>query len=125
MASALATFRQYTDAFRTLDPDAVAPFFHLPAVMLTPRGDFAFHSAEDVAKLYAHVMVELREQRYRATVFDKLDEIAIGEGLSAVHGIGRWENDEGATFSRFEAGYVLRLGERDAWKIALATIRLV
>lgn len=122
MTSALETFRQYTEAFRALDAHEVSRFFHAPALMLSPRGDFAFHTGQDAEQTYARVMEDARRQGYARTVFDQLDEHPFGEGLATIRGAGHWEDAKGEILSRFQISYVLRL-ENDAWKITFASIR--
>ncbi len=120
--TALATFRRYTEAFRALDPRAASEFFQEPALLLTPRGDFVLRVTDDARHAYAKLMGEAREQGYATTVFDHLEEHAIGRGMAAVRGTGAWKAENGEDISRFELSYVLRL-IGDSWKIVLATIR--
>jgi ketosteroid isomerase-like protein len=37
-SDAVAVFRRYVQAFQTLDPRAVVPFYGEPALMITPMG---------------------------------------------------------------------------------------
>lgn len=122
MVSALETFKQYTEAFRALDAHEVARFFHTPALMLTPRGDFAFHGPDDVARVYGQIMADAKQQGYATTVFDRIDEHPFGEGLASIRGAGRWESARGEVLSRFEISYVLKLFDT-GWRIALASIQ--
>ncbi|MBX3234255.1 MAG: DUF4440 domain-containing protein [Labilithrix sp.] len=120
-AAALSTFRRYTEAFRSLDACAVAAFFHAPAVMLTPRGDFALPTAAEVERTYARVMEDARARGYATTTFDRLDARRFGVGIVSIEGAGAWRDGKGNVIERFELSYVLRR-TGGGWRIVLASI---
>ncbi|HVH44806.1 MAG TPA: nuclear transport factor 2 family protein [Labilithrix sp.] len=121
-STALATFRRYNDAFRALDARAVSTFFHEPALLFSPRGDFALPHAADVERTYAGVMKEAKARGYMRTAFDALQACSFGTQSATVEGHGAWIGTNGEVLMRFECSYVLRrVG--DVWKIALAMVR--
>ena len=61
---AVEAFRRYTQAFQTLDPKAVVPHFHEPALLIAPQGTFALPTGAAVEQAYRGVMAELPAMGY-------------------------------------------------------------
>lgn len=118
---AIEAFRRYTQAFQSLDPRAVVPHFHEPALMINPRGVFALPTGAAVEQLYARVMAELPAQGYVRTEFSSLVARRLSNETAVVSGSGVWRKASGESFSPFGMTYTLRrVG--GAWRIAVAII---
>jgi hypothetical protein len=59
-----ATFTAYAQAFQTLDPDAAAPYCHVPCLFISPQGVRAMTSASEVRALLVKVMADLGTRGY-------------------------------------------------------------
>ena len=118
---ALAAFRRYTDAFQTLDPQAVIPHFHQPALFISPQGILALSSAADVERMYRPVMAELPARGYARTDFSQLVEERLGPDLALIRGVGSWRKGSGEEISRFGMSYTLVRAE-GSWRIVVAAV---
>jgi ketosteroid isomerase-like protein len=119
--TALEAFHRYAAAFRSLDPRAVVPCFHEPAISVFPTGVASLATGAQVAESYRRVMAELPSRGYATTEFSRLTERQLGDDLAMVSGNGAWKNDAGEDLSRFGLTYLFRrvVGH---WKVVLAAI---
>jgi ketosteroid isomerase-like protein len=118
---AIEAFRRYTQAFQSLDPRAVVPHFHEPALMISPRGVAALPTGAAVEQVYARVMAELPAQGYARTEFSSLVGRRLSNDTAVVSGSGVWKKASGESFNSFGITYTLRrVGE--AWRIIVAII---
>ena len=120
-ADGLAAFHDYTQAFQTLDPRAVVPHFHEPALMITPQGVFSLPNGAAVEQAYVHVMADVRAQGYAKTDFPQLAAQRLGDDLVVVSGVGIWKKESGEELQRFGMTYTLRRAA-GAWRIIVVTI---
>jgi len=114
-------FRLYTEAFRSLDPQAVSPFFNEPAIQINPRGVFALSNRAAVERMYQGVMSELPAMGYARTDFSSLAERRLTDDLAVVSGSGVWKDASGKELQRFGMTYTLRR-TAEAWLIVVAVI---
>jgi ketosteroid isomerase-like protein len=121
IATALDSFRSYTQAFQSLDPKAVSRYFHEPAVLITPKGVAALSTTADAEKAYARIMSELPSLGYAGTEFSTITERKLGDDLALVTGGGAWKKASGERFMPFGMTYTLRRSG-DAWLIVVAAI---
>ncbi len=118
---AAAAFRDYAEAFRSLDPKAVARHFNEPALLITPQGIDALASAADVERAYARIMADLPALGYADTVFSSVEERRLGDDLALVTGGGTWRKATGEEFLPFGMTYTLRRAD-GRWRIVVAAI---
>lgn len=118
---ALEAFHRYTQAFQSLDPRAVVPHFHEPAMMISPRGAVALPTGAAVEQLYARVMAELPAQGYVRTEFSSLVGCRLSNDLAVVTGSGVWKRASGESFNTFGMTYTLRRVS-GAWRIVVAIV---
>jgi len=117
----LKTFLEYAQAFETLRPSVVLPFYQYPAILITEQkpvkitnnlfGWIAFKIAMSVLKCrgYHHGKTELLEVRQLR------DDLAIVTGI-----VIRYRKD-GSELERFDLNYTMRkVG--DSWKIIVGTL---
>jgi ketosteroid isomerase-like protein len=120
-SEAIEAFRRYTDAFQTLSPHAVVPYFNEPAIMITPQGVMALPTGSAVEQAYEHVMAALPAQGYARTEFSTLVEHRLSDDLAIVSGMGTWKKASGEDLQRFAMTYTLRRAAR-VWRIVVACI---
>lgn len=119
--AALQAFLSYTRAFQTLDPRAVAPHFHEPALQVTPDGARVLADAAAVEQAYRRVMADLPARGYVRTDFSGLNERRLGKELAQVNGIGEWKTASDETLMRFGMTYTLRRSGA-GWRIVAGMI---
>ncbi|ABS27470.1 hypothetical protein [Anaeromyxobacter sp. Fw109-5] len=95
-ATAVETFRHYTEAFEALDPRAVAQHFHLPALLITRERVVALNSGAAVEEAYGRVMAGLPALGFAKAEFPSLVERRLSDALSVVTGLSIWEDASGA-----------------------------
>jgi hypothetical protein len=119
--SALEAFHRYAAGFQSLDPRAVVPCFHEPALGVFPPGVVSLATGGQVEETYRRVMAELPSRGYATTEFWRLTERRLGEDLALVTGNGAWKNAAGEELSRFGLSYMFRrIGGQ--WKVVVAAV---
>ena len=120
-SDAVAVFRKYVQAFQTLDPRAVVPFYGQPALTITPLGVFALPDGAAVEQMYRQVMAPLPGLGYARTELLPLREKRLGDDLAEVSGTGVWTTSSGEELRRFGMTCMLR---RDAgtWRFAVLAV---
>ncbi len=118
---ALAAFKRYTQAFQSLDARGCARCFHLPALMASPKGVFAFTDPGAVEQAYQGVMAELPGMGYARSDFPELSAHPLGGELAVVTGRCIWKRADDMELRGFDIAYTLRR-TREGWKILTALI---
>jgi hypothetical protein len=104
-----------------LDPRALPPHFHQPALMITPRDVVSLPTAAAVEQAYAPVMAGLPAQGYARTEFPQLAAHRLSDDLVVVSGLSVWTKESGEELQRFGMNYTLRRTEL-TWRIVVAMI---
>jgi ketosteroid isomerase-like protein len=115
----LETFRRYTQAFETLRPEAVVPYYHEPCLFISPEGVVTLQTSADVAGFFTKVMARLRGDGYASSAFPGLQVLALSDSLRMVRGVGSWKRADGTDLRRFGVTYTLRKSD-SAWRIVVA-----
>jgi len=118
---AVEAFRQYAAVFEKLDPSAVVPYFHQPAMLISPQGKVSLPTATDVEQFLGRVMADLRAQAYAKSEFSGLTEHRLSPDLAIVSGVGIWRKATGEELRRFGLTYTL-CRTPPSWQIVLAVI---
>ncbi|HEX3529036.1 MAG TPA: hypothetical protein VH988_18420 [Thermoanaerobaculia bacterium] len=114
-------FLRYSRAFKTLDPDAILPFYHEPCLFISPQGIISLPTRSEVASFFRDVMSNLRAQDYRTSNFAGLRAVSLSPSLAVITGVGIWLRTDGSELRRFGLTYTL-WGTGDAWEIAVAAV---
>lgn len=118
---AVEAFRRYAQAFQTLDPRAVVPHFHEPALMINPMGVTSLPNGAAVEQLYRPLMTSLPERGYARTEFSTMVEHRLSDDLAVVSGAGVWKKASGEDLHQFGMTYTFRrVGQ--TWRIVVAVI---
>ena len=120
-SEAAAVFRKYVQAFQTLDPRAVVPFYDQPALTITPMGVFALPDGAAVEGMYRQVMKPLPGLGYARTELSPLEEKHLGEDLVVVSGVGVWRTASGEELRRFGMTCTLRR-DSQAWRFVVLAV---
>ncbi|MGB8433589.1 MAG: nuclear transport factor 2 family protein [Burkholderiales bacterium] len=114
-------FRNYVQAFQTLDLHTTLTYFHLPCMFISPQGVHVLLTAADVETLLTQVMQGLKARGYaRSELLDlHVNQMGSNTALVTVSRV-RYAAD-GQELERFGETYTLRRIE-DGWKIVVAMI---
>lgn len=117
----LQTLKNYYKAFSTLDPSAVMPYFHEPAMLISAQGVYAAQTHAALANIFTAIMESFRAKGLgRSEPF-----MPMAKQLSATAGLTRdtairYKRD-GTEMDR--AGVTCLLQKTNAgWKIAVAVL---
>ena len=116
-----STFRAYVRAFESLDPDAAAPFYHLPSLFIAPQGVIVAPDAEALRGLLAGFMAQLHAQAYRRTDVFRLETRALGAELASCSGVFTRFDVSGREIARLGFTYTMRAVD-GGWKIVVAAV---
>ena len=106
-------------AFESLDPAAVALFYHLPCMFIVPGG-VALISDSDAARGLASTLIEqARSQDYRRTEILNLEVKTLAEPLAMLSGVFARFNANEIETSRFAFVYTMRRDDT-GWRIVVA-----
>ena len=115
------TFTNYTQAFQTLDPRAVLPYFHVPCMFIPPQGVRVLATAADVEALLTQVMKGLKARSYARSELMDL-HVKQMSGNTALVSVSRARyTPDGRELERLGETYTLRRTE-GGWKIVVAMI---
>jgi hypothetical protein len=117
----LNTFQDYAKTFESLNPLAILPFYHYPALLISSNKVAALnHQLEGLIKL-SFVMAELKFRGYDHARTEFLSVRQLGNNLAIVSGVvirykkDRHEKDDDE-LERFGLTYTLRKVD-ESWKI--------
>jgi ketosteroid isomerase-like protein len=115
------TYAEYFQVFQTLRPEAVASFYHVPCMALSPQGVTVMTTSEEVRAFFRTMRTALQARHYarseRGDLRVKLlsDQTALASTRVVRYATG------GAELEQFGATYLFR--KTDAgWKIVVITI---
>lgn len=121
----LDTFRQYAQTFENLNPSTVLPFYHYPAMLVSPDKAVAIKNWIEGLVTFTIVMLDLKWRGYDHSKTESLCVNQLSDNLATVSGtVIRYqdarENDE-TELERFGLTYTLRLVEGE-WKIIVGML---
>ena len=115
------TFTQYSNAFAKLDPKALVPFYHKPAILIDPSRIFSVNSEEEILKILTPLIEDLKRLDYERSETTHLGAKLLSENTALVSGIGiRIKKDE-TELAKFGFTYTLRKADGE-WKIIAGVI---
>ena len=115
------TYDEYFQVFQTLRPEAVATFYHVPCMALSPQGVVVMTTTEEVRALFRTMRTTLQERRYGRSEYRGLQVKLLSDQTALVSTrVVRYATD-GKELEQFGATYILRKTD-DGWKIAVITI---
>ncbi|MBN1380527.1 MAG: hypothetical protein JXA41_02510 [Deltaproteobacteria bacterium] len=116
----IQTYRDYIDAFQSLNPQAILPFYHVPFVSISAREVQVLNSPVEIENSFARNMEILRENKYVRTDVVELHARQMSKGLALISvNLERYDADGrqlGGPGRIYPYTYTLRKTE-DSWKI--------
>lgn len=113
------TLRAYVRAFESLDPEAVAAFYHLPSLFLSQQGALVVSDAAGARAMAARLLEQARGQEYVRTGIVGLGVRRLSQGLASLSGVFVRFDARDNEVARFGFVYTL-LRSGGAWKFATA-----
>ena len=113
------TLVAYVRAFESLDPDAVALFYHQPCLFIAPGHVTPIADTEGVRHLVAQLIDQARNQGYRRTEILDLEVRPLAESLASLSGVFVRYDSRREEIGRFGFSYTLQ-HDGQGWKIVVA-----
>jgi len=114
-------FKDYLQAFQTLDPQTTIPYFHVPCMFIPPQGIHILATTADVQALLLQVMENLKARGYARSELLNLHVNQMSEATALVTVSRVRYATDGRELERLGETYTLRKIE-GGWKIAVAMI---
>ena len=115
------TYDEYFQVFQTLRPEAVASFYHVPCMALSPQGVSVMTTSEEVRALFRTMRTALQARHYARSERGDLQVKLLSDQTALVSTrVVRYATD-GKELEQFGATYLFRRTE-GGWKIAVITI---
>ena len=118
---ALETFVAYNESFITLQPEMATPFFHEPAMFMSPQGVIVMTSAALASGVVSKIMEDLKARQYKYTQLKNLSVRQLSDGLAMVTADGYRYTTDGQELDRYSLTYTLRKVE-NGWKTIVAIL---
>lgn len=119
----IQTYRNYVQAFQSLNPKAILPFFHTPFMSISSWEVQVLSTLAEIEDSFARNMDILRENKYARTDIIDLYAGQMSKGLALVSVIlERYSSDGeqlGGAGKSYTYTYTLRKTDND-WKIVSA-----
>ncbi len=121
----LNTFVAYIQAFNSLEPTKVLPFFHLPAMLITSQEIAVMEKPIEVLGVFAILMDDLKHKNFKESkIVGSLEVKQLSDNQGQVVGVAKRfvgeaslkENRADTEIEHFGFTYTLRKVE-DKWKI--------
>ena len=114
----LKKFGEYAQTFNLLEPNKVALFFHLPAMLMTSEQVAVMNSSEEVIGVFTVMMDELRVKKFKESkIIGDLQVTQFSDNQGQVVGVAKRFNDKEEEIEHFGFTYILRkIKEKDKLK---------
>jgi hypothetical protein len=113
----LNTFGTYIQAFNSLEPTKVLPFFHLPAMLITSTEVAVIEKPIEVLGVFAILMDDLKHKNFKESqIVGTLEVKKLSDNQGQVVGVAKRFDQANAEIEHFGFTYTLRKVE-DKWKI--------
>jgi hypothetical protein len=110
-------FGAYAQAFNSLDPKQVEPFFHLPAMLMTSAEVAVMQNSIEVCKVFKTLMEDLKVKDFKESkIIGSLKVTQLSDNQGQVVGVAKRFNKADKEIEHFGFTYTMRKVE-DRWKI--------
>jgi hypothetical protein len=118
----LQTFGAYIQAFNSLEPTKVLPFFHLPAMLMTTKEVAVMEKPIEVLGIFAMLMDDLKHKNFKESqIVGALEVKQLSDNQGQVIAVAKRFNDKDEEIEHFGFTYTLRKVE-DTWKIVTGVL---
>jgi len=115
------TYTEYFQVFQTLRPEAVASFYHVPCMALSPQGVTVMTTSEEVRAFFRTMRTALQARHYARSERGALEVKLLSDQTALVSTRVKRYATDGKELEQFGATYLVR--KTDAgWKIVVTTI---
>lgn len=115
------TFEQYVQAFQPLRPLDVLPFYHYPALLITPEKAAVISNRIIGFCGFRKAMAELKRRGFSRSYTESLQVKQLSDMLAIVTGVVIRLKTDDTELERFGLAYTLRkIGDR--WKIIVGAL---
>jgi 3-oxoadipate enol-lactonase len=105
----LKTFGAYIQAFNSLEPTKVLPFFHLPAMLMTSKEVAVMEKPLEVLGVFAILMDDLKHKNFKESkIVGSLEVKQLSDNQGQVIGVAKRFNNEDKEIEHFGFTYTLR-----------------
>jgi 3-oxoadipate enol-lactonase len=105
----LNTFGAYIQAFNSLEPTKVLPFFHLPAMLITAKEVAVMEKPLEVLGVFAILMDDLKRKNFKESkIIGSLEVKQLSESQGQVVGVAKRFDRSDAEIEHFGFTYTLR-----------------
>lgn len=117
----LETFQEYAQAFETLEPSVVLPFYQYPAILITEQKSVTITNKIIGWAAFKIAMTGLKGRGYHHGKTEALEVRQLRDNLAIITGtVIRYKKDN-SELERFDLNYTLRKVKSD-WKIIVGTL---
>ena len=121
-AAILKTFGAYAETFNLLEPATVAPFFHLPAMLMTSALVAPMKTSDEVIGIFKTLMDKLKSDDFdRSEIIGNLLVTQVSDNQGIVTGVAKRFATGNKQIEHFGFTYTLRK-VLDEWKIIVGVI---
>lgn len=117
----LDRFHQYAETFESLKPSKVLPFFHYPAILITPDKIAAIKNQIEGFFTFKKVMSDLQRRGYHHAHTKSLSVRHLSNDLAIVSGIVIRCRKDNTELERFGLTYTLRQVD-GSWNIIVGAL---
>jgi ketosteroid isomerase-like protein len=115
------TFGAYATAFNTLDPTAVEPYFHKPAMLMTSDQYVVMADSKAVLAVFNKLMSSLKDKNFKESKVLSLEIKQLSDNQGLVVGAAKRFDKESKEIEHFGFTYTLRKTDQ-GWKIIVGVL---
>jgi ketosteroid isomerase-like protein len=115
------TYRAYFTVFQMANPRAITPYYHLPAMFISPAGTFALGNAQEAEQFFERLIYALRARGYVRSVLEEVQVKQLSDELALVNARGARYKSDRELLERIHGVYTMRKQD-GVWRIAVATM---
>ena len=117
----LKTFLEYAQAFETLQPSVVLPFYQYPAILITEQKPVKITNNLFGWIAFKIAMMGLKRRGYHHSKTKSLEVRQLRDDLAVITGtVIRYRKDD-SELERFDLNYTMRKVD-DSWQIIVGTL---
>jgi hypothetical protein len=114
-------FAAYSQAFNALDPNSVAPYIHLPALLVTVDAVIPISNDAEVKGTFKQFFEKLEQGNFKESKLHSLQINQVSQNQAIVSGTATRYKTDGSVLEHFGLTYTLRKVDKD-WKIVAGVL---
>lgn len=101
-------YTEYIQAFQTLDPLAILPYYHVPSVMISSQEVIVMTTTAEVEACFAKMMKGLKKRSYARTEIEEIHVTQMSDGIALLSVEFMRYKTDGEKLHRLKATYTFR-----------------